>query len=96
MSHVSPEEVRHVADLARIALSDEEMAVFAPQLERILDYIEQLRQVPTDNVDPTSHVVPLSNVLREDDVGACLPMETVVALAPVRQGPFVKVPRIIE
>ena len=96
MSHVSPTDVRHVAALARIALTDEEVALFQPQLERMLEYVEQLGPLPTEQIPPTSHVLPLSNVLREDVVGPCLPTETVVGLAPARQGPLVKVPRIIE
>ena len=96
MSRVTPEDVRHVARLARIALSDAEVASVQPQLERILAYVEQLRAVPTDGVEPTSHVLPLQNVLRDDVVRPGLPSSTVSALAPARQGSLVKVPKILE
>ena len=96
MSRVTPEEVRHVARLAHIALSDAEVAQFQQQLAHILEYIEQLQTINTDAVEPTSHVLPLKNVLRDDVARPCLPAETVAALAPARQGPFIKVPRVIE
>ena len=96
MSHVTPEDVRHVARLARIALSDAEVAGLQPQLERILAYVEQLRAVNTDGVEPTSHVLPLSNVLRKDEPSPSLGQDAVLALAPAKQPPFVKVPKVIE
>ena len=96
MPHVTPEEVWHVALLARIALSEAEVAQFQPQLERILEYIEQLQALDTAQVEPTSHVLPLSNVLRDDTQHPCLSPATVAALAAARQGHFIKVPRVIE
>ena len=96
MPRVTPEEVRHVAQLARIALSDAEVAQFQQQLERILDHIAQLQALDTVDVPPTSHVLPLTNVLREDVVCASLSPDVVAALAPLRQGNFIKVPRVIE
>ena len=96
MPHVTPDEVRHVALLARIALSDAEIAQFQEQLERILDHIAQLQSLDTTDVPPTSHVLPLKNVLRDDVVQPCLSPDTVASLAPARQGQFVKVPRVIE
>ena len=96
MPHVTPDEVRHVAELARIALNDAEVAQFQQQLERILEYIEQLRALNTEQIEPTSHVLPLSNVLREDTPQPSLAPDTVVGIAPARQGHFLKVPRVIE
>lgn len=96
MSRVTPEEVRHVAQLARIALTEAEVGQFQQQLERILEHVTQLQRLNTDQVEPTSHVLPLTNVMREDAPQPCLPSEIVAKLAPARQGPFIKVPRIIE
>ena len=96
MSHVTPEEVRHVAALARLALSEAEVAQFQQQLEHMLEYVEQLRALNTDQVEPTSHVLALTNVLRDDTPRPCLAPETVAALAPARQGHLIKVPRVIE
>lgn len=96
MPRVTPEEVRHVARLAHLALSDAEISQFQGELSRILEYIEQLQALDTASVEPTSHVLPLKNVLRDDVVRPSLPPETVVALAAARQGQFIKVPRVIE
>lgn len=96
MPHVTPEEVRHVADLARIALSESEIAQFQQQLARILDYVAQLRALKTDDVPPTTHVLALTNVLRDDAPQPCLAPDVVAVLAPSRQGQFIKVPRVIE
>ena len=95
-SAVTPDEVRHVAMLARIALSDADVAQFQQQLARILDHVKQLQTLNTDGVEPTSHVLPLTNVLRDDEARPCLSPETVVALAAARQGQCIKAPRVIE
>lgn len=96
MPHVTPDDVRHVAFLARIALTDAEVAQLQEQLGRILEYVTQLQSLDTTDVPPTSHVLPLTNVLRDDVVRPSLPPETIAALAAGRQGHFIKVPRVIE
>ncbi len=93
---VTPKDVEYVARLARLHLDADETARLTSQLEAILTYIRQLQQLPADNVEPTSHVVPLGNVLRRDVVSPSLPPETVLALAPDRQRNFVRVPKIIN
>jgi aspartyl-tRNA(Asn)/glutamyl-tRNA(Gln) amidotransferase subunit C len=95
MSRVSPDDVRHVARLAHIALTDEEVQHLQGDLSRILEYVDQLQAVATDDIEPTSHVLPLTNVLREDVERACLSTEQVVALAPAKQGGYVKVPKVV-
>ena len=92
---VTPQDVEYVARLARLHLAPEETVRLTAQLEEILAYIKQLQQIPTDAVEPTTHVVPLGNVLRADAVQPSLPPETVVAMAPDRQHHFVRVPKII-
>jgi aspartyl-tRNA(Asn)/glutamyl-tRNA(Gln) amidotransferase subunit C len=89
-------DVEHVARLARLALSEAEKAQMATQLTAILDYIQKLRELPTDGVEPTAHAVPLRNVMREDDVRPCLDREAMMASAPERADEFFRVPRILE
>ena len=96
MAVVTPEIIKQVALLARLRLDGEALTQFASQLDEILQYVQRLQAVPTDHVEPTSHVLPLTNVLRKDEVRASLSQEAVVALAPARQHPFVKVPKVIE
>jgi len=93
---IDRETVEHIGHLARIELSEEEKKMYSRQLSRILDYMEKLSELDTENVEPTSHVVPLSNVFREDRVKPSLPQEVVLENAPdAAQGCF-KVPAIIE
>jgi aspartyl-tRNA(Asn)/glutamyl-tRNA(Gln) amidotransferase subunit C len=89
------QEVEHVALLARLALSEEEKEMYTRQLRDILEYAARLNELDTTDVPPTSHVLPLSNVFREDEVGEHLAPEEVLANAPEREGGFFKVPRIV-
>ena len=93
---LSSEEVLHVARLARLALSDDEVSRFGAQLSAILEHAARVSEVAADDVPPTSHALPLSNVFRDDEVGECLPQEKALSTAPeVEDGRF-RVPRIIE
>lgn len=96
MGIVSAETVKQVAVLARLRLEGEALARIAAQLDEILQYVQQLQAVNTDRVEPTSHVLPLSNVLRKDEPRPSLSQDAVLSLAPAAQAPFVKVPKIIE
>ena len=89
-------EVEHVARLARLALSGEEKEQMRTQLDRILGYIEKLNQLDTTGVEPTSHVIPMTNVFREDAVVPSLPREEALGNAPDPREGFFRVPRIIE
>lgn len=92
---LSEEQVRHVAALARLGLTDDEVATFGEQLSRILGYAEQVGQVATADVVPTSHPMRLVNVLRDDEPGAGLSPDEALAPAPsVQEGRF-QVPRIV-
>ena len=93
---ISREEVQHVARLARLALTDEELERMREQLDAILAYIDKLRELDVEGVEPTSHAVPLVNVMRDDDITPVLPQEAALANAPDRAGEFFRVPRIIE
>jgi aspartyl-tRNA(Asn)/glutamyl-tRNA(Gln) amidotransferase subunit C len=89
-------EVEHVARLARLALDAEEKERMRSQLDAILGYVEQLRRVNTDGVEPTSHVLPLVNVLRDDEVRPSYPVEAMLANAPDAEDGQFRVPRILE
>ena len=93
---ISREEVRHVARLARLHLTDEEAERMREQLDAILAYIDKLRELDVEGVEPTAHAVPLVNVMRDDALAPCLPQEAALANAPDRAGEFFRVPRIIE
>ena len=93
---ITLKEVEHVARLARLELSEPDKERMRSQLDAILTYIDKLRRLNTDNVEPTSHAIPMLNVMREDEVRPGLPTEAMLANAPEREGDFVRVPRIIE
>ena len=96
MGVVTPDIVKQVAALARLRLEGQTLSQIAAQLDEILQYVQQLQAVPTEKVPPTSHVLPLSNVMRKDELGRSLSQDIVVALAPAVQPPFVKVPKVID
>jgi aspartyl-tRNA(Asn)/glutamyl-tRNA(Gln) amidotransferase subunit C len=93
---IQRKDVEHVARLARLALTDAEIERMREQLNGILAYIEKLNELDTSDVEPTSHAVPLVNVMRDDEAGPCLPREEALANAPDRAGEFFRVPRNIE
>jgi aspartyl-tRNA(Asn)/glutamyl-tRNA(Gln) amidotransferase subunit C len=93
---IERKDVEHVARLARLALTDAEVETMREQLNGILAYIEKLNALPTEDVEPTSHAVPMVNVMRDDAPGPCLPRDEALANAPDRAGEFFRVPRIIE
>ena len=93
---ISAEEVQHVARLARLHLTDEEAERMREQLDAILAYIDKLRELDVEGVEPTAHAVPLINVMRDDVLAPCLPQEAALANAPDRADAFFRVPRIIE
>jgi len=94
---ITQEELVRVAELARLALTPQEQAQLVEQLGHILDYVEKLNQLNTTGVAPTSHVVPLFNVFREDQQKPSLTSEEALANAPEQAvGAFFRVPKIIE
>ena len=93
---IERKDVEHVARLARLALTEAELEKMRDQLNGILAYIEKLNALETEGVEPTSHAVPLVNVMRDDEPGPCLPRDEALANAPERAGEFFRVPRIIE
>ncbi len=93
---ITRREVEHVARLARLGLSDQEMERMRAQLDAILTYIDKLNQLDTREVKPMSHVIPMTNVLREDVVSPSLSQDQALANAPDRHEAFFRVPRILE
>ena len=89
-------QVEYVARLARLAVTEEEKILFARQLSSILTYMDTLNRLDTTGVEPTSHVVPLKNVFREDESEPSLSREQALANAPDTQDGYFRVPRIIE
>ena len=94
--NVNKEQVRHIAKLARIAMSDDELERLVPELNNILGWVEQLGEVDTDGVEPLTAVIDLKLRLREDAVtdGNC--RDEVLANAPDAQHGFFAVPKVIE
>ncbi len=89
------EEVAHIARLARLALSEEEIATFAGQLSAVLGYVESLRRLDIARLAPMHHPLPLENVLRADEPGPTLDREEVLAAAPAAEEGRFRVPRIL-
>lgn len=88
--------IEHLSKLARLALSEEEKTTFEGQIEGILGYVDKLNELDTSNVEPTSHVLSLSNVDREDIIRPCLVREEALMNAPDATEKFYRVPKIIE
>ncbi len=98
---IRKEQVEHVAKLARLEVSEDEKAMFARQLSAILTYMDQLKEVDTEEVDtegvePTATVLPTENVFREDAVKPSLTQERALANAPDQADGFFRVPKILE
>jgi len=89
------DEVKNIAKLARLELKEEEVEKFTTQLSSILDYIDQLNEVDTDNVEPTYQVTGLKTVVREDLVDQCETQEELVKCAPESDGVLVKVKNVL-
>lgn len=92
---ITLEDVRHVAKLARLALSESQMQTLTPQLASILGYVAKVTEADTTGVEPMAHALPLHNVLRDDVVEPSLPLDKVLQNAPETDGPFFKVPKVI-
>jgi aspartyl-tRNA(Asn)/glutamyl-tRNA(Gln) amidotransferase subunit C len=89
-------DVENVAALARLHLTDEELARMEGQLSRILEAIEVLRDVDTSQVSPTASVLPLENVMREDETDDGISREAALANAPLREGDHLRVPLVLK
>lgn len=90
------EQVLHIAELAKLALTEEEIALFAEQLSEILDYFQVLNRLDTGAIPPTAQAIVRRNVTRPDEPGAPLPREEALANAPQRLGNYFRVKPILE
>jgi aspartyl-tRNA(Asn)/glutamyl-tRNA(Gln) amidotransferase subunit C len=96
MATLSRSDVEHVAHLARLGLTDDELTLLEGQLNHILDQYAILAELPTDDIPPTAQTIELENILRDDVVRPSLSAEAVLANAPARQGEFIVVPSILD
>ncbi|MDY6795275.1 MAG: Asp-tRNA(Asn)/Glu-tRNA(Gln) amidotransferase subunit GatC [Actinomycetota bacterium] len=92
---IGVEDVEYVAWLARLELSDEEKRMFTRQLGQVLEHAQKIKSLHTDEVEPTSHVVPMSNVMREDRTLPCISQEEALSNASWREKGYFRVPRIL-
>jgi len=93
---ISKEEIEHIAMLARLSLSEEEKELFISQLSSVLDYMKKLNELDTADIEPTSHVLPLGNVMRDDTPSPSIPKEDALMNAPNHTEKFYRVTKIIE
>ncbi len=93
---LSRKEVQHIAELARLALSDEEQALYQEQLSAILDYFERLREIDTETISPTATVLPLRGVMRDDVTQPPFPRDDILANAPDSEDGCFQVPAVLE
>jgi aspartyl-tRNA(Asn)/glutamyl-tRNA(Gln) amidotransferase subunit C len=93
---ISEEQVRKVAQLGRLELSDSEVSQFSGQLSAIKEYIEKLNELNTDGVEPLAHCLPVHNVLRDDTPRPSLSNEQALANAPDTEDVYFKVPKILD
>lgn len=96
MASITRSDVEHVAHLARLHLTDEEIDRMQTQLSNILEAIEALRDVDTSHVGPTASVIQLENVMRDDVASEPMPRDVTLANAPLRDDPFLRVPTVLE
>ena len=93
---LSAEDVRAIADLARLELSEAEVVLYQRQLSDILDYFKKLEELDTSHIDPTSSVLPLTSVMRADEAGEALPVDDAVANAPDSDGEQFRVRAVLD
>jgi aspartyl-tRNA(Asn)/glutamyl-tRNA(Gln) amidotransferase subunit C len=93
---LTPDEVRHIARLARLGVTDEDIDKFSHQLSDILDYFEELNRVDVSDVPPSAYALDLHNIMRSDDPDPSSAAEDVLANAPMRENGFFRVRAILE
>jgi aspartyl-tRNA(Asn)/glutamyl-tRNA(Gln) amidotransferase subunit C len=96
MARITKDRVERVARLARLALTEDERETMTTQLDAILGYVEALNALDTAEIEPTTTVIPMASVLRDDVVRPSLSQDEALRNAPDRDGAFFRVPRIIE
>ncbi len=89
-------QVRHVAKLARLDLANADVALLSQQISSILNYVRQIQEPSVEGLEPLAHPLSLENVLRDDVVRPSLPLESVLANAPSKDGSFFTVPQVLD
>lgn len=92
---VNRELVLHIAELANLKLTENEIEKFQKELNQILEYVDKLNEIDTSNIEPLSHPLPIVNVFREDKIKASVPREEALKNAPDSTEEFFKVPKVI-
>lgn len=93
---ITIKDVEHVAKLARLALSDAEKELFTQQLADIVDYVNLLNELDTQNIEPMAHAIPMTNVLREDIAENKYNRDEMLAISPLEEDGFIRVPKIAD
>ena len=93
---LSTDDVRAIADLARLELSEDDVARYQRQLSEVLDYFQKLEELDTSQIDPTSSVLPLTNVMRADEARPALPVDEALANAPDSDGEQFRVRAVLD
>ena len=93
---LTAQEVQWVAHLARLQLTEAELDTMTRQLNVIVDYVDQLKQVNTDSVEPMAHALAVQNIFRDDEPAPSLPVADALANAPQRRGDFYSVPAVLD
>ncbi|WP_188207202.1 Asp-tRNA(Asn)/Glu-tRNA(Gln) amidotransferase subunit GatC [Alkalibacillus aidingensis] len=96
MSKISKDQVKHVANLARLAITEEEAEKYSEQLSAIIDFSEQLNELDTSNVKPTTHVLDMKNVVRKDEPKEWISKQDALKNAPDQEGGQFRVPSILD
>ena len=96
MAEITKEQVKHVADLARLTFSDDELVTFAKQMGEVIQYAERLNELDTEDVVPTTHVMDVRNVLREDEARPSMNREDVLKNAPASKDGQFEVPSVLD
>ena len=96
MKEITLKDVEYVSNLARIELNDDEKQDMVRQLTKIIQYVEKLNELNTDEIEPTAHILPIQNIMRDDEVRPSLTIDEATGFAPVKSQGMFKVPRIID
>lgn len=96
MTTINEQQVRHIAHLARLALTDDEVTRYRQDLGEVLTYVEQLNEVNTDGIAPTAHAMPVVNAFREDVPTDSLGVDATLQNAPDRADGYFKVPKVLD
>ncbi len=96
MSKITTDDVRKVAQLARLELPESQIETYTTQLEKIIDYVAQLEKIQTEDIPPTTRAVEVVNIMRKDEVLTTDNREEILDLGPKREGDFFRVPKILD